>query len=86
MKTDTKFAIDVVVHFYENDLKCNGEYHSVDLILSNKKGDDIIVINYGDEYHDKGLVKARANVSLLRELFKENILGITEIMIPDIEL
>lgn len=42
-----------VVHYSKDDEECQGEYWQIDIFK-----DGILIVTYGDHYHDKGREKA----------------------------
>jgi hypothetical protein len=42
-----------IVHYHVDDPDCSGDYRRIEIFK-----DDVLVIEYGDHYHDKGREKA----------------------------
>lgn len=63
MKIEEIKQIDIIEHFAVDDPDCIGDYCSVEIRINNES-----VIEYDDDYHDKGQEKAQGFIDALKYL------------------
>lgn len=63
-------TLHIVIHFFSDDTDFTGDYTGVDIIINND-----LVTRYEDQYHDKGIEKAKGFADAVKILFPDCIIS-----------